>query len=113
MNVAILLLCKQCVNNNSNNIYVRFMQKSPEYGKQMKLCHQRAADRLLKGCLLNGGLYVKLGQGLVSFGHLLPREYICTLEVLQDKALRRRNNEVILRRHCVVFASTVSAVKVR
>ena len=42
----------------------------------------------------NGGLYIKLGQGLVSMNHILPKEYLSTLEVLQDKALHRKTNEV-------------------
>lgn len=29
----------------------------------------------------NGGLYVKLGQGLVSMNHILPKEYLETLKV--------------------------------
>ena len=36
---------------------------SEEYSKEIKLCHKRSAERLLDGCLNNGGLYVKLGQG--------------------------------------------------
>lgn len=31
--------------------------------------------------LQNGGLYVKLGQGLVSMNHILPKEYLETLKV--------------------------------
>lgn len=57
-------------------------QSSPEV---MEQCHQRAADRIVAGCLANGGLYVKLGQGLGSFNQILPRQYIDTLRVLQDQ----------------------------
>lgn len=60
----------------------------------MSACHQRAADALLMGAIRNGGLYVKLGQGLCSFNHLLPPEYIRTLRVLEDKALIRGFQEV-------------------
>lgn len=60
----------------------------------MSSCHQRAADRIVGGALRNGGLYIKLGQGLCSFNHLLPPEYIRTLQVLEDKALDRRYREV-------------------
>ena len=38
----------------------------------------------MEGALCNGGLYIKLGQGLGSFNHVLPAEYIKTLAVLQD-----------------------------
>ncbi|XP_060564472.1 uncharacterized aarF domain-containing protein kinase 5-like isoform X2 [Ruditapes philippinarum] len=60
---------------------------SVEYDKAVKLCHKRSAEKLLMGCLNNGGLYVKLGQGLVSMSHVLPKEYVDTLVILQDKAL--------------------------
>lgn len=69
-------------------------EDSDEYIEAIKPVHQRAADRILEGCLQNGGLYVKLGQGLVSLNHILPREYIDTLISLQDKCLLRGKDEV-------------------
>ncbi|XP_067015790.2 uncharacterized aarF domain-containing protein kinase 5 isoform X1 [Anabrus simplex] len=69
-------------------------ESSEEYEQAIKPVHQRAADRILQGCLKNGGLYIKLGQGLVSINHILPREYIETLKVLQDKCLERESGEV-------------------
>lgn len=60
----------------------------------MSRIHQRAADNLLEGCLLNGGSYIKLGQGLVSMSHILPKEYIDTLKCLQDKCLKRESDEL-------------------
>ena len=47
-------------------------QDSEEYDKAVKPCHKRAAERILAGALKNGGLYIKLGQGLVSMNHILP-----------------------------------------
>nr|XP_031546314.1 uncharacterized aarF domain-containing protein kinase 5 isoform X3 [Vicugna pacos] len=67
---------------------------SPGYLEVMSACHQRAADALVAGAISNGGLYVKLGQGLCSFNHLLPPEYIKTLRVLEDRALTRGFQEV-------------------
>lgn len=67
---------------------------SEEYQALIKDCHQRAAERILVGCLKNGGLYIKLGQGLVSMNHILPKEFLSTLVVLQDKALSRQPHEV-------------------
>ncbi|XP_037831539.1 uncharacterized aarF domain-containing protein kinase 5 isoform X3 [Kryptolebias marmoratus] len=67
---------------------------SPSYLKEMSSCHQRAAERMVDGAVRNGGIYIKLGQGLCSFNHLLPPEYIHTLQVLEDKALDRRYKEV-------------------
>lgn len=69
-------------------------EDSEEYRVQASSCHSRAAKRLLDACLLNGGLYVKLGQGLLSFNYLLPKEYLDTLVILQDRALSRKINEV-------------------
>lgn len=69
-------------------------EDSEEYNELIKPCHNRAAERLLEGCLANGGLYVKLGQGLVSMNHILPREYLETLVVLQDRALPKKPHDV-------------------
>lgn len=60
----------------------------------MQSCHKKSATRLLEGCLQNGGLYIKLGQGLVSLNHILPAEYIGILSALHDKALVRGEQEV-------------------
>ncbi|XP_065210258.1 uncharacterized aarF domain-containing protein kinase 5 [Planococcus citri] len=65
-----------------------------EYLKILNEIHQRSAERILNGCLMNGGLYIKLGQGLVNLDHVLPKEYTQTLKVLQDKCLVRKENEV-------------------
>nr|KAF6270632.1 aarF domain containing kinase 5 [Myotis myotis] len=77
------------------NVVLRGVEEnSPEYLEVMSACHQRAADALVSGAIYNGGLYVKLGQGLCSFNHLLPPEYIQTLRVLEDRALTRGFREV-------------------
>ncbi|XP_019713715.1 putative aarF domain-containing protein kinase 5 isoform X2 [Hippocampus comes] len=67
---------------------------SPSYASAMSACHQRAAESMVEGAVRNGGIYIKLGQGLCSFNHLLPPEYIRTLQVLEDRALNRRYKEV-------------------
>lgn len=69
-------------------------EDSSEWTEKASPVHRRSAERILSGCLKNGGLYIKLGQGLVSFNHLLPKEYLDTLEVLQDRALASRKGEV-------------------
>uniref|UniRef100_G1NTT6 AarF domain containing kinase 5 n=1 Tax=Myotis lucifugus TaxID=59463 RepID=G1NTT6_MYOLU len=78
----------------TNVVLRRVEENSPEYLEVMSACHQRAADALVSGAIYNGGLYVKLGQGLCSFNHLLPPEYIQTLRVLEDRALTRGFREV-------------------
>lgn len=79
----------------TSNIVLRGLdESSPEYKELMSACHQRAASNMVDGVIQNGGLYIKLGQGLCAFNHLLPPEYIRTLHVLEDKALNRRYKEV-------------------
>jgi aarF domain-containing kinase len=45
--------------------------------------HQRSADRIIHGCMRNGGVYIKVGQGLAAVNHILPKEYTETLSILQ------------------------------
>ncbi|XP_062266003.1 uncharacterized aarF domain-containing protein kinase 5 isoform X1 [Platichthys flesus] len=79
----------------TSNVALRGLdESSPSYLAEMSACHQRAADNMVEGAVRNGGIYIKLGQGLCSFNHLLPPEYIRTLQVLEDKALNRRYKEV-------------------
>jgi len=56
-----------------------FKQKTSEV-------HQRSAERLLRLCYRNKGLYTKLGQYLSTLHHAIPQEYLITLKVLQDHA---------------------------
>ncbi|CAH8560852.1 unnamed protein product [Schistosoma turkestanicum] len=67
---------------------------SKHYHDELTKCHQRAADRILQGCLHNGGLYIKMGQGLASMNHVLPIQYTETLEKLHDQALVRSTDEI-------------------
>ena len=48
--------------------------------------HRRNADRLLRLCRANAGVYVKVGQHLANLDLLLPDEYIATLAALFDDA---------------------------
>ncbi|KAK3729584.1 hypothetical protein QZH41_017195 [Actinostola sp. cb2023] len=67
---------------------------SEAYTAAINECHQRASDIIVIGAIQNGGLYVKLGQGLACFNHILPKQYIETLQVLRDQALRKQTDEV-------------------
>ncbi|XP_077362701.1 putative aarF domain-containing protein kinase 5 isoform X1 [Festucalex cinctus] len=79
----------------TTNVALRGLdESSPSYASAMSACHQRAAESMVEGAVKNGGIYIKLGQGLCSFNHLLPPEYIRTLHVLEDRALNRRYKEV-------------------
>jgi len=70
------------------------IQDSEEYSRELSKVHKRASRVLLNACLLNSGLYIKMGQGLLTMNHILPKEYLDTLVVLQDQALKRAAHEV-------------------
>lgn len=42
--------------------------------QQLRACHQRSADKLLKLCFDNGGIYIKLGQHIGQLVSYLWRE---------------------------------------
>ncbi|XP_017840793.1 uncharacterized aarF domain-containing protein kinase 5 isoform X2 [Drosophila busckii] len=67
--------------------YMRVGENDTDYAKNLKAVHQKSADRLLETCLLNGGLYIKIGQGFAAINHILPIEYTSTLTKLQDECL--------------------------
>ncbi|CRK94097.1 CLUMA_CG007620, isoform A [Clunio marinus] len=69
-------------------------ENSEQYDKTIKEIHQRSANRLLEGCLHNGGLYIKFGQGLSAINHILPVQYTETLKQLEDTCLKRKKGEV-------------------
>ncbi|XP_035784722.1 uncharacterized aarF domain-containing protein kinase 5-like [Anopheles albimanus] len=56
--------------------------------------HLRSAKKLLEGCLANGGLYIKIGQGVAAVNHIIPKEYVDTLRQLEDQCLTRGPDEV-------------------
>lgn len=70
------------------------VENSEEYEKKIKEIHLKAANRLLVGCMQNGGLYIKIGQGMAAINHILPVEYTDTLKQLEDKCLERKQDEV-------------------
>uniref|UniRef100_T1J4A6 ABC1 atypical kinase-like domain-containing protein n=1 Tax=Strigamia maritima TaxID=126957 RepID=T1J4A6_STRMM len=71
-------------------------EESDTYKVAIRKCHKRSAVTLRDGCLQNGGLYVKLGQGLSALNHILPDEYSKILQTLHDRALVRQPHEVKL-----------------
>ncbi|KAF9585378.1 hypothetical protein BGW38_002635 [Lunasporangiospora selenospora] len=67
---------------------------SDQYKAERKVVHQRCADRLLRLCRLNTGIYCKAGQHVASLTFIVPPEYTNTLSVLQDKAPFKSLKEV-------------------
>ena len=56
--------------------------------------HQRSAERLLKLCETNKGVFIKVGQHLAALELLLPPEYTSTLKVLHNNAPQSTLEEV-------------------
>ncbi|XP_033635969.1 uncharacterized aarF domain-containing protein kinase 5-like [Asterias rubens] len=67
---------------------------SDEYRTAFTACNERTGDRILQGCLTNRGMYIKLGQVLVTANYVLPKEILLKLSVLHDKALTREYKEL-------------------
>lgn len=49
---------------------------------------------MVETCIANGGIYVKLGQGLSTMNQILPEEFYLTLRKLQNEALRVEGTDV-------------------
>jgi hypothetical protein len=69
--------------------------------------HRRSAERILETCLRNGGLYIKFGQGLVSMNHVLPKEYLDTLKILQNQATSYTQSSFFLGGRTVIRIATI------
>ncbi|KAF9898649.1 hypothetical protein BX616_003769 [Lobosporangium transversale] len=59
---------------------------TPGKADQINDLHQRVANRILHVCQTNGGLYIKLGQGIATNSSVLPPCYLTTLRALYDDA---------------------------
>ena len=47
--------------------------------------HNKVAQCWFDTCRTNGGLYIKLGQGIATMNHVLPPEYVRLFSELWDK----------------------------
>ena len=57
-----------------------------ESAADLDAVHARTAQRILRTCQHNGGLYIKLGQGLALNSAVLPPSFNSTLSILYDDA---------------------------
>ena len=64
----------------------KLLSGTDEHKAAMAETHQRSAERMLKVCLLHGGLYVKLGQFVASMNFVLPPAYPTVMAACQDRA---------------------------
>lgn len=65
-----------------------------EQRKQWSTIHTRAANKLLKLCCANGGVFIKVGQHIGALDYVVPPEYCDTLKVLHNRAPKSSLDEV-------------------
>lgn len=75
-------------------LLLELREEDNNYDDLLLAVHQKSANRLLETCLMNGGLYIKVGQGCASINHILPKEYTRTLAALQDKCFPTTREDV-------------------
>lgn len=69
------------------DLYGKGLDKSsPEYKELKSKCHKRSAEKLLKLCCTNKGVYIKVGQHIAALDYLLPSEYVQTMKILHCHA---------------------------
>jgi aarF domain-containing kinase len=68
--------------------------RSTEGGSSKSALHKQSAERLLKLCRQNGGVYIKVGQHLANLDYLIPQEYIDVLSSLFNDAPRSTFDDV-------------------
>lgn len=59
---------------------------APLMGYTYTEIHRRSANQIVQGCLKNGGIYIKIGQGFAAVNHVLPKEYVETLSSLHVRS---------------------------
>lgn len=74
--------------------FIKNNEKDEEYNAKQSKVHLRSANRLLETCLQNGGLYIKIGQGVAAINHILPKEYTETLSKLENECRPKDMNDV-------------------
>lgn len=61
-------------------------RNSEEYLEVRSQAHQIGAEKLLKLCKANKGVYIKVGQHVGALDYLLPQEYVHTMRILHKDA---------------------------
>nr|XP_027201125.1 uncharacterized aarF domain-containing protein kinase 1-like [Dermatophagoides pteronyssinus] len=73
---------------------LKLRDDSEETLEKWSQCHQRAANRLLRLCSTNGGVFIKVGQHIAALDYLVPKEYVNTLKVLHSQAPRSKFSDI-------------------
>lgn len=74
-------------------------------GSHISQIHQHAAQRLVKLCRTNAGVYIKIGQHLANLDYIVPQEYIDGLSCLLDNAPQSSYDKV-----CQVVQEDLGAI---
>lgn len=69
-------------------------KSSNEYMQIKSQAHQIGAEKLLKLCKLNKGVYIKVGQHVGALDYLLPNEYVQTMRILHKDAPKNTIEEL-------------------
>lgn len=72
-----------------------WVKDTEEYKKVKSECHKIAAEKLLKLCCINRGVYIKVGQHIAALEYLLPKEYVDTMKVLHSHAPANKLEDVL------------------
>lgn len=69
-------------------------KSSAEYLQLKSEAHQIGAEKLLKLCKANKGVYIKVGQHVGALDYLLPNEYVQTMRILHKDAPKNTVEEL-------------------
>ncbi|CAH2235282.1 aarF domain-containing kinase 1 [Pararge aegeria] len=69
-------------------------KSSKEYLTLKSEAHQIGAEKLLKLCKANKGVYIKVGQHVGALDYLLPNEYVQTMRILHKDAPKNTVEEL-------------------
>ena len=83
-----------CLSNRLTVLCTLFIVRNDDFMKKDSyIC-------CIKYFIFLSGLYIKFGQGIATMNHVLPKEYTETLQILQDKCLRRESSDEIYQVFC-------------
>lgn len=85
----------RCVWVGFQTIYLfKWQLPSDATAAEMEAAHHKTAERLTHLAEVNGGMYIKTGQGFAAQNHLLPKTYWKVMDRLHDAVLNRPIGEI-------------------
>jgi len=80
-----------------NGKNVEEVELTPEQQKYKEIQHkfwEFAANRIANVMLVNGGSYIKIGQGMATYSSMLPPEFAAALKPLLSNIFERQSGEI-------------------